>query len=757
VLPLVPIAPSEIGPALADHQRRRLREILIHAARTEGHRARLREAGVCDAAGALAPGWLEAFASVEPIHRSRVRSAPGLFLAKASGVEYRGLTSGTRSEVYAYFADPRWNELRQRRRDECLAWWGITAQHPIVNVASRLVPARAGDVAIGGEVDAERVLRRVSRFRDGAFVLRGYPSRVGELAAAWLHLAGRERGPAPHAVICTGEVLYAQQRALISEAFRAPVIDEYGCHETGAAGFSCPEAGWLHLDGVRCLFEQVGDDLVTTDLYNEVLPAVRYLSGDLVCLGRVACPCGREGPTARMLGRTEDRVRVRGRLVPAGAVDLDPLPGVALYRVEADGQECRVEAVPRPEAPAPALLAERIASWARATFGAPARVSFREVSGPRGPGKRPKAAAWTRALLEEEWGQGLLELEPPNGPLGEVARLHRDMVIPDELSNGPGPLPENGARMERLLDAPPLAGVEDELLAARVLLWAAAHGAERSTALRALARLEQAVEGARGADPENVAPRAGAAVDAALLDLEIGRWLHRPGEPPASHAPRGHDALNAHHLLAAIEHAWLSVSPASRPACLARLHPLLPVMISDAQSFAPELGAQLLPVLGAMLGRAPPAAEPPPTASDFTRRWVRFRMALCTPDGSPERALEDLGASCGDARQHARAALEGAYLALCRGELGAPAPWIDLIHRAAPLLGEEDEEEIDLLPWIPLLRALAPELHRTGEPELAYRCLALSTPPSSRVSAFDRLTRVSNIKQAILHDGADPT
>ena len=752
-----------IEPELAKHQQRRLHQVLLHAARTEGHRTRLEKAGVCDAAGALTSDWLRALPSVEPIHRFQVRNDPGLYLADAEDVNYRGITSGTRSETFVYFAGQEWNALRQSRRDEYLSWWGITAEHPIVNVASRLMPARPRDVAIGGTLDVERVLRRISRFRDGAFVLRGYPSRLGELAAVWLSLAASERGPAPRAVICTGEVLYAQQRALLEQAFRAPVIDEYGCHETGAAGFSCPEAGRLHLDGVRCLFEQVGDELVTTDLYNQVLPVVRYLCGDLVHIDDTACPCGRAGPTASVLGRTEDRVRIHGRLVPAGVIDLEPLPGVATYQVRVEGSAgLQVDAVRFPRAPAPVDLAERVAAWAAGRFGMPARVSLREpsreVAG--GEGERPLAASWAHALLEEAWGRGLLALSPPEGPLGAVARLHQGVLTPYEMSNERGMSLDDCAALDRMLDGPPLGSVEDELLASRVLVWASAHrpfpDPLRCHAMvrRALERLGRAVEGARGS---------GVLVAAGVTDLQIGWRLLLPAGlapadqvPPASRAQRL-DALNAHHLLAALEYAWMTSSPSERPPALAKLHPLLPILISDAQSFAGELGAWLLPLLGAMLGRGGPVPAPPAlVVGDLARRWWRFRMALCGSGASPEAALVALGEACVEPCQVARWQLETAYLALCRGQVSEPGAWLDLFHQAAPVLGQADGEanEIDLLPWIPLLRRLGPQLHRCGQPELAYQCLVLSTSPSSRISAFDRLTKASNIKQDVVRDDA---
>ncbi|MDB9315659.1 hypothetical protein PN462_21275 [Spirulina sp. CS-785/01] len=247
--------------------------------------------------GQLSPDWQRAFFRLRPLLWAELRESPHLFLGTAGEIVYRGSSSGSQGRPLIYFAGQQWDTVRNYSRDRAFLDWGIGEDTPILNVASRLFPLRPKDGVILGTVD-EGFLEEFLGLIEGGFrVLRGYPSRLCEVAG---YLQGK-RLPRLQAVICTGEVLFAWQMALLEATFQCPVINKYGCPEAGVAGLSC-SAGRLHLQTERCFFEEVEGEVLVTDLYNTVMPIIRYQWGDVLQLYDTPCLCGREGVTGNYSG-----------------------------------------------------------------------------------------------------------------------------------------------------------------------------------------------------------------------------------------------------------------------------------------------------------------------------------------------------------------------------------------------------------------------------------------------------------------------
>ena len=91
----------------------------------------------------------------------------------------------------------------------------------------------------------------------------------------------------PQRVISTAEMMDAETRQIIEQAFRCPVYDFYGMTEMGLVARQCPgEEGYI-LDSASIIAEFVpkGGDLyglVMTNLDLKASPMIRYDSGDLV-------------------------------------------------------------------------------------------------------------------------------------------------------------------------------------------------------------------------------------------------------------------------------------------------------------------------------------------------------------------------------------------------------------------------------------------------------------------------------------------
>jgi phenylacetate-CoA ligase len=152
----------------------------------------------------------------------------------------------------------------------------------------------------------------VDRMRSFAPVfVAAHPSAVAFIAA---RLRERHETLAVRAVFTTGETLDPAQREDIERTFRCKVFESYGMTESVVAAFECEEHRGFH-DAVELGVMELqphSRDLravVGTSLWNDVMPFIRYATGDLVEPAESPrCPCGRGLPLRfrRVIGRQDD-------------------------------------------------------------------------------------------------------------------------------------------------------------------------------------------------------------------------------------------------------------------------------------------------------------------------------------------------------------------------------------------------------------------------------------------------------------------
>mgnify|MGYP004442626583 FL=1 len=102
--------------------------------------------------------------------------------------------------------------------------------------------------------------------------------------------------------------------------------DSYGMSELFGPGvaFECPEQDGLHIWHdyyiVEIIDPKTGEtlgpgekgEMVVTPLVKEAMPLLRYRTGDITMLMEGDCPCGRGQKIARLFGRSDDMLTVRG-------------------------------------------------------------------------------------------------------------------------------------------------------------------------------------------------------------------------------------------------------------------------------------------------------------------------------------------------------------------------------------------------------------------------------------------------------------
>jgi phenylacetate-CoA ligase len=125
-------------------------------------------------------------------------------------------------------------------------------------------------------------------------------------------------------------------RAKLEEGWGAKVTEAMGVGDIGPslfgeceqqAGMHLGAHGFVHLELIdpdtgeaRELEDGVAGELVLTHLRHRAAPLLRFRTRDHVTVTASPCPCGREGPRIRCVGRTDDMLIVRGVNVFPSAV-----------------------------------------------------------------------------------------------------------------------------------------------------------------------------------------------------------------------------------------------------------------------------------------------------------------------------------------------------------------------------------------------------------------------------------------------------
>ncbi|MBE1608903.1 phenylacetate--CoA ligase family protein [Actinopolymorpha pittospori] len=216
-------------------------------------------------------------------------------------------------------------------------------------------------VVIPASAPFEEVLAAVTAARPTHLV--GYATVVGRLARA--ALAG-DLDIQPVRVSTNSEPLLDEDRQAIAEAWNAPVHNQWGSTEIGAAATGCGRGAGLHVCEDEVVLERVDANGVpvaphepaahtlATGLANRTFPFIRYDLGDEVAVLPGPCECGSEFVRlADIAGRLDDDFRYPTCTVPASVFRsvLGTNPRIAEYQVRQTATGARILAVGSPDVP----------------------------------------------------------------------------------------------------------------------------------------------------------------------------------------------------------------------------------------------------------------------------------------------------------------------------------------------------------------------------------------------------------------------
>jgi phenylacetate-CoA ligase len=183
-----------------------------------------------------------------------------------------------------------------------------------------------GALAIpGGAMTTEQRVRTIVDM--GATVVCCTPTyalRMAEVAReAGMDLAASSLRVAVHA----GEpgASIPATREAIEQGLGVRSFDHTGMTELGPTGVSCTQRDGVHLIESEFIFEEVGGELVATNLGRWGSPLIRYRTGDRAQLSREPCACGSPFVKAAggLRGRMDDMFTVRGvNLYPSQVEDI---------------------------------------------------------------------------------------------------------------------------------------------------------------------------------------------------------------------------------------------------------------------------------------------------------------------------------------------------------------------------------------------------------------------------------------------------
>ena len=187
-----------------------------------------------------------------------------------------------------------------------LLWRG----NPLCHIVDRLKSARIDEEPARHEFSLTREeLRRdptgacqaLRKF--GADVLRGTPTSLFELAEYAARLPEAHR-PRPRFIVSASEVLTSAVREHLADTLMGELYNSYGLEEVGGVGIECRMHDGFHIHEESILVEIVDEDgralppgtagrvIVTCFNENQILPFIRYDTGDRGMILAAACPCG---------------------------------------------------------------------------------------------------------------------------------------------------------------------------------------------------------------------------------------------------------------------------------------------------------------------------------------------------------------------------------------------------------------------------------------------------------------------------------
>jgi len=331
-------------------------------------------------------------------------------------------STGTKASFYRSRAGIEWGYATGER---CKETWNLDRSARYVRVwgrsfkyQNRLLDRLGGyarlakDLAVGVlNVDAsglsqesiEALWPKIMRWRPAR--IHGYAAGI-YLIAKLVNEAGLSgRDLNLDSAILESEQCFQFQKEEIHKAFGCPVLEWYGCVETGVIATPCRK-GRLHIREDHVYVEVVDGKILLTTLREKGMPLVRYQVGDEGAISNQLCECGLPSRTfSELHGRIPDQLRrMDGSYFPGHMLThvFDRFPSLRrfqLTQVDEDLVRVLVE-VGRPMKPDDC---QELEVKLQRMFGGPIRVELQECF--QIPSQKSGKFRWVRNEIHSSGGE----------------------------------------------------------------------------------------------------------------------------------------------------------------------------------------------------------------------------------------------------------------------------------------------------------------------------------------------------------------
>ncbi len=197
------------------------------------------------------------------------------------------------------------------------SWWGLKPEDKLINftayprstntiikkIKNYLNPKLDVDIFSINQNNIFSIYERIYKYKPKYF--RGYVSSIKQLGTLLKDNNIDAKRLKIKVIIVTSEILYDSDRVVLEEIFNCKVANEYGCAEQGFIAYQCPEGG-MHLQEEMLLtFTNDKDEIISTELNNDLSPIINYKIGDKIIMSDKKCECGR---SLKLVERIEGRI-----------------------------------------------------------------------------------------------------------------------------------------------------------------------------------------------------------------------------------------------------------------------------------------------------------------------------------------------------------------------------------------------------------------------------------------------------------------